>query len=253
MKEKLYTIPLNDAVNAGDECPFCWIERNLEQDLMDYVLGSGSSYMESNVRDLTDKAGFCREHIRKMYDYGNTLGNAWILKTHYRKVIGEMNDCFKKYSPVKVGFKDKFSKDGELKNPVARWTKSRDCSCYICGEFNKTYDRYMDTFFSLFKDEGEFRTKVLEGKGFCLHHFGDLCEYGEMHLNEKEKAEYYPKLFELMKTNMERVYEDISWLIEKFEYQNANADWKNSKDAVGRGMQKLRGSYPADPPYKMKK
>ena len=32
MKEKLYTIPLNDAMNAGDECPFCFIERNVEQD-----------------------------------------------------------------------------------------------------------------------------------------------------------------------------------------------------------------------------
>ena len=52
---------------------------------------------------------------------------------------------------------------------------------------------------------------------------------------------------------MERVFEDISWLIEKFEYQNRDADWKNSKDAVGRGMQKLRGSYPQDPPYTMKK
>lgn len=31
MKEKLYTIPLNDAVNANDECPFCFIERELEQ------------------------------------------------------------------------------------------------------------------------------------------------------------------------------------------------------------------------------
>lgn len=27
MKEKLYMIPLNDAVNADDECPFCHIER----------------------------------------------------------------------------------------------------------------------------------------------------------------------------------------------------------------------------------
>ena len=49
MKETLYTIPLNDAVNAGDECPFCYIERAVEQDLMDFVLGSGSSYMESDV------------------------------------------------------------------------------------------------------------------------------------------------------------------------------------------------------------
>ena len=40
MKEKLYTIPLNDAVNANEECPFCYIERALEQDLLDFVLGS---------------------------------------------------------------------------------------------------------------------------------------------------------------------------------------------------------------------
>ncbi len=253
MKEKLYTIPLNDAVNAGDECPFCHIERNIEQDLMDYVLGSAASYMESDTRDMTDRAGFCREHITKMYNYGNTLGNAWILKTHYRKVINEMNEVFKKYSPAKISFKDKLSKDTEAKNPVAKWTRERDKSCYICNEFAKTYDRYMDTFFILFKDDEEFRKKVLEGKGFCLHHFGDLLEYGEIHLSDKQKQEYYPKLFELMRTNMERVFEDISWLIEKFEYQNKDADWKNSRDAVGRGMQKLRGSYPQDPPYTMKK
>lgn len=31
MKEQLYTIPLNDAINAADECPFCFIERDVEQ------------------------------------------------------------------------------------------------------------------------------------------------------------------------------------------------------------------------------
>ena len=75
MKEKLYNIPINDAINAGSECPFCYIERQIEQDLMDFVLGSGSSYMESDVREQTDKAGFCRTHFKKMYDYGNTLGH----------------------------------------------------------------------------------------------------------------------------------------------------------------------------------
>ena len=56
MKEKLYTIPLNDAMNAGDECPFCFIERNVEQDLLDFVLGSGSSYMESDIREQNTPA-----------------------------------------------------------------------------------------------------------------------------------------------------------------------------------------------------
>ena len=85
MKEKLYTIPLNDAMNAEDECPFCFIERNVEQDIMDYVLGSCASYMESDTREATDKAGFCRNALQEMFDYGNTLGNGWILKTHYKE------------------------------------------------------------------------------------------------------------------------------------------------------------------------
>lgn len=253
MKEKLYTIPLNDAVNAGDECPFCYIERNVEQDLLDYVLGSAASYMESDTRALTDKYGFCREHIKKMYDYGNTLGNGWILKTHYKKTIQEMQAQFKKYSPSKVSFKEKLSKPDALKNPIAQWVHEKDKSCYICSEFDKMYERYLDTFFYLYKEDSEFRNKIDNGKGFCLHHFGDLCEYGEMHLSDKEKQDFYPRMFKLMEDNMDRLYEDISWLIEKFDYKNKDADWKNSRDAVGRGMQKLRGSYLSDPPYTQKK
>ena len=113
MKETLYTIPLNDAVNADDECPFCYIEREVEQDLLDFVLGSGSSYMESDVREATDKAGFCRAHFKKMFDYGNTLGNGWILKTHYARVNREMKEQFQKFAPRKSGLMGKFKKNTE--------------------------------------------------------------------------------------------------------------------------------------------
>ena len=47
--------------------------------------------------------------------------------------------------------------------------------------------------------------------------------------------------------------DDVDWMIEKFDYQNADKDWKNSKDAIQRGMQKLKGGYPADSAYRMKK
>ena len=80
MKEKLYTIPLMDAFKAEDECPFCFVERQLEQHAMDFVLGAGASYMEDDVRAETDKMGFCRTHYKKMYDYGNRLGTGLILK-----------------------------------------------------------------------------------------------------------------------------------------------------------------------------
>ena len=129
MKEKLYTIPLNDAINANDECPFCYIERNVEQDLLDFVLGSGSSYMESDVREATDKAGFCRNHFKKMFDYGNTLGNGWILKTHFEHMNREMkatilmvtHDAYSASYASRV----LFLKDARLFNELLRGERGR--------------------------------------------------------------------------------------------------------------------------------
>ena len=250
MKEQLYTIPLNDAINANDECPFCFIERNVEQDLLDFTLGSGSSYMESDVRDATDKAGFCRTHFKKMFDYGNTLGNAWILKTHYARMNNEMKAQFQNYTPGKTSLMDKFKKHAEGCNPIGLWVKEKEKSCYICNRFQDTYSRYIDTFFFMYKKDPEFVEKIKNSKGFCLHHFGDLCDAAEIQLNDKEKSDFFDMVFKLMEDNMERLAEDVSWLVEKFDYKNKDADWKNSKDAIQRGMQKLKGGYPADAPYK---
>ena len=252
MKEQLYTIPLNEAVDAKDECPFCYIERSIEQDLLDFVLGAGSSYMEADIRDMTDKAGFCRPHFKKMFDYGNTLGNAWILKTHYMRMIREMKQQFSGFTPGKSSFK-MFSKSADSSNSIVNWIQAKEDSCYICKQYKDTYDRYMDTFFYLFKQDKDFYDKVAASKGFCLSHFKDLCTGADSKLSDKEKADFYKLVMPLMEQNMERLFDDVAWMVEKFDYHNQDADWKNSKDAIQRGMQKLKGGYPADLPYKMNK
>lgn len=253
MKEQLYTIPLNDAINADEECPFCFIERNIEQDLLDFALGSGSSYMESDVRSATDKAGFCRQHFKKMFDYGNALGNGWILKTHYVSIIQEMHKQFKDFTPAKSPLMGKFKKTSESTNAIGNWIHDKEKSCYICRHYEETYERYMDTFFVMYKKDEEFRSRIEKSKGFCLPHFGDLCEAAEQRLSDKEKAAFFSMVFHLMEENMQRMSDDVSWLVEKYDYRNQDADWKNSKDAVQRGMQKLKGGYPADPVYQRNK
>ena len=253
MKEKIYTIPLNDAVNAADECPFCFIERAVEQDLMDFVLGSAASYMEADVREETDKAGFCRTHFKKMFDYGNTLGNGWILKTHYMRTIKEMQKEFQNFAPTKSGFLGMRKKGTDAVNNVSAWIRKREESCYICNRFKADYERYLDTFFYLYDKDEEFKKKILQGKGFCLTHFGDLIEGAEGKIQGRDKDDFYKEIFDLMSRNMDRLQEDVSWLVEKFDYRNQEADWKNSKDAVQRGMQKLKGGYHADPVYKASK
>lgn len=253
MKEKLYTIPLNEAMDAQDECPFCYIERNIEQNLLDFVLGHGASYMEEDIRDITDRTGFCREHFHKMFAYGNTLGNAWILKTHYMRTIEEMKKQFEAFRPSKKSFKDKLLKNTSSSNPIGMWALEKKDSCYICKQYGETYDRYMDTFFYLYKQDPKFREKVEQSKGFCIPHFGDLCTAADNKLSSTELETFYSAALPLMEENMERLFEDVAWMIEKFDYVNKDADWKNSKDAVQRGMQKLKGGYPADPAYKMSK
>ena len=174
MKEKLYTIPLNDAVNAGDECPFCYIERTVEQDLMDFVLGSCASYMESDVREDTDREGFCRTHMKKMFDYGNTLGNGWILKTYYKKLLSEMDGEFRHFKPQKQSMGDKLRKIAP-KNSVADWVQKKESTCYICDRFQKEYERYLDTFFYLYEKDPDSKHGLQRARAFACTILGSFA------------------------------------------------------------------------------
>lgn len=254
MKEQIHTIPINDAMENAGECPFCYIEKRSEERMMDFVLGAGASYMESDIRGQTDEAGFCRMHYQKMFRYGNALGNAWILKTHYQKTIEQYNALTAHFKPesAKKGLFRKKAEDASG-NKITAWAKAREKSCYICDTLEKTFHNYLDTFFAMYKKDAAFRQQVWNGQGFCLTHFADLLAGADAVLSEAELADFYGKLLPLEKENLERVYEDTAWFIEKYDYKNRDADWKNSKDAVQRAMQKQKGGYPADPPYEMKK
>lgn len=251
MKEKLYTMPLTDAFRADEECPFCFIERKLEEHTLDFVLGSGASYMEDDVRAETDAQGFCRTHYRKMYEYGNRLGAGLIMKTHFQKLNQELEKEIKMFAPSRTGFMDRLKKpkNNAARTSVGAWVKSREESCYICNFYKNSWQRYMDTFFDMYKKDEELKRLFLEGKGLCIPHFGDLVEEADRVLSEKDKKEFFSQLFPLMQKNMQRLYDDLDWFCDKFDYRYKDADWKTSKDALPRGMQKAAGGYPAAPPY----
>lgn len=254
MKERIDSIPINDAMDNAGECPLCFIEKRVEDNALDYVLGSGSSYMEYDTREMTDKAGFCRAHFKKMYDYGNTLGNAWILSTHYDTVIREMTEQFKNFKPGKGKKTLPFGKkNADSDNSIVNWINDRNNSCFVCENVKQSFADYIKVFFGMYKKDPEFREKVKSGQGFCLSHFGVLCEAADENLAESQLKDFYDDLMPLMLDNMKRLKEDVAWLIEKYDYRNKDADWKNSKDANQRAMQKLKGGYHHLPPHQAKK
>lgn len=250
MKELLYTIPLMDAFHADDECPFCFIERDLEEQAINFVLGPGASYMEDDVRGQTDQQGFCRSHFKKLYDYGNRLGCGLILSTHIKQKNKELEEQIRSYRPVKMSFLSRIKKnEAAEQNTLLSWLHAQKESCYICNRINNTYERYMDTFFELYKKDPDFVTLVKNSKGFCLHHLEDLLSAAYSRLSEKEFAQFIDFVLPLVQSHMKRVEEDIEWFCDKFDYRNKDADWRNSKDALQRAMQKVGGGHPADPPF----
>jgi hypothetical protein len=248
MKEQIHTVPVNEAFDSGDECPFCYLHRKSEQSAIRYTLGPGASYMEPDVRAATDREGFCGVHLQKMYDYGNSLGSALIMQTYLNILLEEMDRQMTDYElPAKRSLFRKKS-DGST-DSLADWMANRTNSCYICNKMEYNMGRYYSTFFALIR-EAEFRKKVEGSKGFCLRHFTGLMAAAKDQLPNAQREWFYDAVFALMRENMARVKGDLDWFIEKFDYRNASADWRNSRDAVSRTMQKLKGIYPADPPYK---
>ena len=166
--------------------------------------------------------------------------------------MNEMTKEFKAFNPSASGKKGLFGKNTDG-NSIVDWIEKRESTCFICTSVENTFQSYMNTFFTMYKKDAEFRKQVSETKGFCLTHFKTLLEGADSHLKGNERNDFYNMVLPLMEENMNRVYEDIAWFIEKYDYKNKDADWKDSKDAIQRGMQKLRGSDPSMQPHKIKK
>lgn len=249
MKEMIHTIPVNEAFASGDECPFCYLEREAEQRVIDYAIGPGASYMEPDMRATTDKEGFCGTHLKKMFDYGNALGNALILQTYFIGMMQELEQQMEDYELPEKRQLFRRKKENTSEDALTVWLDQKLDSCFICNRLHYNMERYFATFFVLLKEE-EFRTRVENCKGFCMRHFLELMRQARTQLPNGQREWFYDRVFSVHWENLNRVKEDLDWLIKKYDYRYAGEDWKNSRDALNRAMQKYQGLYPADPPFK---
>lgn len=250
MREQIHTIPVNEAFLSGDECPFCYLERQAEQSAIKYTIGNAASYMEPDVRAETDKHGFCGEHMKKLYDYGNSLGNALILQTYLACLLEEFDkEAASFVMPPKKSLLPRKKPADQEASSFMQWAKKKQGSCFLCNKIEYNMSRYYGTFFALLK-EAEFRSRVENCKGFCLRHFIRLLETAEQELPNAQREWFYATVFPLMRENLLRVKGDLDWFVGMFDYRQAGADWKNSRDALSRSMQKLQGLHPADPVFK---
>ncbi len=233
MKEKLYTISVNEAFHTDCECPACVMYQALEKSSIEYTMGP--SYMEDDIREMTNKSGFCAKHVKQLYENQNRLGLALMLSTHMEKILRDTTPLLQAPSKAPSLLKRKEEK------PVVSYIKKIDNSCFVCNHINQTFNRYLSTIFHLYRTEPEFKTLFRNSKGFCQPHYGRLYELAATELSGPTYESFIKDLNEVYLTNMKRVLADLTWLIDKFDYRNVDKPWNNSKDALPRAIQKLNG------------
>lgn len=238
VKEKLHTIPVNEAFDTDCECPICEMAKALETKAIDFTMGP--SYMEDDVRGETSKYGFCYKHAEILSKHQNKLGLALIMKSRMDKLIKDTES--KTGMSSKISVPSLFKKKGEASS-VVTYLDEVECSCYICNRVEATFDRYIATVFHLYHNEDAFRAKLLSSKGLCTSHFNVLHKAAGKYLNGEELNDFIKTINNLYIENMKRVRDDLQWFIDKFDYRYANEPWKNSKDAVPRAIQKANSVY----------
>lgn len=248
MRYHIDTIPVWDAMKLDGECLLCALERKTELGEAERYLGA--SVMEPDVRVKVNDRGFCRKHHAMLFSMSNRLGHALMLESHtieIREKLAKISDKLEKNAALlkNAGIGDKLS--GKTKAATDEILKQAQAvnemadSCLMCDTIRENMNRYLHTFFHLYQNDGDFRNRFEKSKGLCLPHLGQLLEAATQELNARDLGSFITTLTRMEKENMDRIQEDISWFIKKFDYRYENESWKNSKDAVERTVNKVRG------------
>lgn len=253
MKEHIYTIPVTEAFGEDCECPLCFCRRKLEAEALEYELGA--AMMEPDHRMGTNASGFCARHYEKLYNMQkNRLPLGLVLDTHMEAQNRLLAQAYRKVGDQIT----RESQEGLLESAKGRLSGKRKAAdsltqellvlldrliadCAICSRVSHTMDQFADTVLWLFFKEPDFRERFEAGKGFCLPDFRLLLRVAEKTLSSQKKAMLLRSLLPLMIQNLERVQGDAHWFTQMFDHQNRDADWKQSKDALQRAVQKLGG------------
>ncbi len=248
MRYHIDTIPVWDALKLDGECLLCALERKTELGEAERYLGA--SVMEPDTRVQVNHKGFCRHHHAMLFGMSNRLGHALMLESHMIETRERTEAIWKKLESAaetlkgiglagRLGGKAKGA-DADVQKSIGELEKITD-SCLMCETIEENMQRYLHTFLHLYRNDSEFRSRFGRGKGLCLPHTARLLAAAQAELAPKDLGELISVLTKLQKENMDRMQEDISWFIKKFDYRFDKEPWGNSKDAVERTVNQLRG------------
>jgi hypothetical protein len=224
MKEDIRTIPVNDIFSEKSGCPFCTMEKMLEEIQVNYIVGD--AMMEPNIRIETNKKGFCHRHFSMMQNSGKKLPNALIMESHLQELI------------------DSIPKGKKPDKKFLAKIKELTHSCYVCDRIDSNMDHLIQIIFSEWKKGSEFKELYKEQPFICLEHYGRVTEKATGALKGSVGAEFYQVTTSLFENYLRDLKEDTTYFCSMFDYRNQGKDWGKSIDVIERNIEFLTKEKP---------
>ena len=246
MKYQIDTIPVWEALEFDGHCLLCTLQAKTEAGEIARVLGA--SVMEPDVRVRTNELGICQKHQQMMFASGNRLGHALLMDTHAAEVL-------QKLSKIQAQAEKQYGTNGKAfakrtsAQPIADKLRALTSSCVVCDTVHTHMERYIYTLLHLWKTDPKFQRTFAACKGICIPHAADLIEASEKHIPAAQRGAFISVCLRLAQAHLAEDENDLLWFTQKFDYKNQDKPWGNSKDAIERTVNRLRGYCLGEAPY----
>lgn len=221
MQYHIQTGPIWEAFKSECDCPLCRLYKTASDRLVLQYLDE--AVMEPAYRVKVNKRGFCRTHIKQLFEGKNKLGLALQLHTRTQAVIDQMRVC---------------DTAKQAKAQAELLAKNLD-TCVICDTVDEMMERYAYTVAQMYSAEAEFPEVFKNSNGFCMPHYILLLrQSGKAGRAEKD---YVSTLSGLQLSTLAKINNNTERFTQKFDYRNNGSGGVPDPDTVPNAIQKLKG------------
>ncbi len=231
MRESLLTIPLDEAFEPRRGCPICAMRNTIEEHILEYIMGA--AMMEPDVRIETNSKGFCRHHFNGLLRQDNRLSLALMLDTRLNTLREEI-----------------FEKKGVLFTRNAKTKKASEIeeTCFVCDKVDWGVSHMIDTVYTMFKKDENFRKLYSEQEYLCVPHYNLLMSNAPSALKKADLKAFEEATDALIGNYLKSLNDDVHAFCDSFNYQNAGnlraGDMENVRTSVERAIEFLTSRKP---------
>ena len=238
MKYELQTIPVWKAIEAGPQCPLCYLEDEAESRGVTFFLGN--SIMAPEMRVQLNERGFCSKHFHMLAEGSGKLGYSLALATHIQTIASRLESQGKALARASGRAASRSA------SSLAAEIRARNDDCLLCERIRANMLNFTYTMCKLFTDSPEFREAFAASNGVCLTHLPDLLGMGAEVIPAKTLPEWHDALLALVGRALRANADDLEAFTWQFDYQSEKKTPQSALDAIPRAVRRLAGYRAGD-------